>query len=78
MEDWRDETSIINSTFYKKKFAYWPTECSDGQKIWFKPYYTEYKKFFYDTHNIESEGHGHVDYIGDHSEETYMIKRLAE
>lgn len=78
MKNWREDSGITMHTVYKKRFAFFPKMCSDGQKVWFKSYYAEYALYYYDTSRRRSDSGAHTDYIEAHSEETFMIKRLAE
>ena len=65
---------------YKKRFAFVPKTCTDGTKVWFKPYYTKYRMWGEKLNPGGSKkyNYGPVDTIEHLPEDTYLIRRLTE
>lgn len=73
---WRLEAGLTKKSVYKKKFAIIPRMCSDGTRVWFKPYYKKYEIW---NHPVASEhALGHKDFIESITEEEYIVRKLAE
>lgn len=72
--DWRTESSLNKKVVYKKRFALIPVQCADG-KVWLKFYYRKYNLWF---DNFTGSELCHTDYDESITEETYMIRKLAE
>lgn len=77
-QNWREEPGLRCSTFYKKKFAFWPVSCVDFEnKIWLKSYYAIYHKWAHSYGNIDGDTYGHTDLVEYISEEEYIVRKIA-
>lgn len=77
-ETWRDDPGMVRSVVYKKRFAFLPTTCLCGTKVWLKYYYRRYELWSHGSNKIYDDGDAHTDYIGNITEEEYMVRKLAE
>ena len=80
IKTWRDESMLTSYTEYKKRFALLPKTCTDGTKVWLKPYYTKYVVWGEkpDPHGPKVYNYGHIDIIEHLPEDTYLVRRLIE
>ena len=79
LPNWRDD--FIATSVYKKRFAIIPTKCSDGNKVWLKPYYSKYDVWSTSHSHIglDVEGeYNHTDFIERITEAEYIVRRLTE
>jgi len=78
--NWKTESNIASKIEYKKKFALFPTTCSDNTRVWLKPYYTMYKIYGWsnDGKIFNGDNYLHRDKIEDIAEDTYLIRKLIE
>lgn len=77
--DWRDEPGLVSTNKYSRKFAYTPIKCSDGQDVWFKYYYKHYRVWTcHPVSSFDEQYYSHEDFIGNVSEEEYIVRKLAE
>lgn len=77
-ENWRDEPGLGKAVLYKRRFAIFPTECMCGSVIWLKFYYKKYEIWGMRSGKIYNDDYAHTDYIGNITEEDYLVKKLAE
>ena len=77
---WRDDSSLISKSFYKKRFAIWPVTCADSSRVWLKVYYKKYQRWSHDC--VSDAGYGveysHTDFVESVTEDEYLIRKLAE
>jgi hypothetical protein len=78
--NWRNESGMCVIVEYKKKFAIFPTKCTDGTTAWFKHYYKKYEYWSatYSNSLSSDEDYMHIDFIGCISEADYIILKLTE
>lgn len=78
-KDWRDDTGLVSTNTYSRKFAILPKKCLDGSIVWLSYYY----KFVRVWSNriptdFEDQYYSHPDFVGNISEEDYIVRKLAE
>lgn len=75
--NWRNEVGLESRTFYKRKWAFKPITCSDGTILWFKSYYSQYRKWSSNLFEVEDE-YGHIDFVENITEAEYIVRKLAD
>lgn len=80
-DNWRD--GLPSEISYKRKFAFFPTKLNDGEKIWLKPFYRKFVSYHTRHYGTsisvyEDDEYVHTDVVEDVSEETYVVRKLAE
>lgn len=76
---WRDDDSLSRHNIYKRRWAILPVECSGGEKVWFKHYYTVHRLWsnkYVDEYDISNNNHR--DFLGNITEAEYIVRKLAE
>ncbi len=77
--NWREDPGLISTIEYKRKFALFPQQCSDGPRIWLKYYYARYKHWGTRERYGPGDDFGyHTDFLENISEAEYIIRKLAE
>ena len=77
--NWRDDPALSNIVVYKKKLALRPVICSNGEKVWFKYYYSKYRIWSHKGINdICDNDYSHIDFIENIIEAEYIVRKLAE
>lgn len=74
--NWRDDGTLVHRPFYKRKWAFRPITCSDGTKVWFKPYYSYYR--IWNNDRVSSERYNHTDFIENITEAEFLVRKLAD
>lgn len=73
-ETWRDDPGMTSVVIYRKKYAFFPIQCSDGKKIWLNSYY----KMYLDWTDSHSRGeYSHIEFIENISEHEYLVRKLS-
>ena len=79
--NWRDDPALSCITVYKRRFAILPTLC-EGTRIIFRFYYKHYNIWSHGQNGsskvFDDEQGLHTDFIGNITEETYIIRKLTE
>jgi len=73
--DWRNESGLDVTSFYKKKFSFFRTTCSDGEIVLFKIYYKKYNNW---NSSFRDYNNGHVDFVENITEAEYLTRKLAD
>lgn len=74
--DWREDSGLISTTSYRRKYALFPKICSDGTKVWLKYYYSKY--ITWGHRRSTSVYDGHVDFIENITEAEYIVRKITE
>jgi hypothetical protein len=81
LPEWRHEPGMAFKSFYKKRFAFYPIDLSNGDHIFWEAYYSKYTTWDsdYTFSAVESnDGYGHTDLVENISEAEYIVRKLAE
>jgi hypothetical protein len=73
---WREDTSLVCTPSYKRKFALFPVQVTGG-KVWMKFYYKKYNHWHHRFGGRFLEG-AHVELAELISEDEYIVRKLAE
>ena len=77
--NWRDDPALSNFVVYKKKLALRPVICSNGEKVWFKYYYSKYRIWGHmPADSFSKRDYSHIDFIENITEAEYIVRKLAE
>ena len=77
INDWRNDPQLKSMTCYKKRFAFFPVKCIDGTVVWMKSFYKKYQKWYYKSFN-ENDPDLHTDFLGNITQDEYIIIKLTE
>jgi hypothetical protein len=69
---------LVKKTIYKKRFALFPIRCSDGTRVWFKPYYKKYHHWDHEALPENPIEYGHTEFVETIAEDEYLVRKLAE
>ena len=72
--DWRNDSTLKSTCFYKKRFAVVPVRCTD-KVVTFQYYYKKYRKW---EASYSYEDEYHIDFIENISEEEFIVRKLAD
>ena len=73
--NWREDPGLSSYTEYKRRFALWPVNSADNQKLWFKYYYSMHRIW---THSFSQEmPYLHADFVENITEAEYIVRKLS-
>jgi hypothetical protein len=78
---WRDDAGLASKSFYKRKFAIFPVDCTGGVRVWFKFYYKKFTVWKHSPSNKifdDDVDYYHKDFNENITEEDYIVRKLAE
>lgn len=73
---WRDDESLSSRTAYKRKWALFPVECKNGEKVWLDHYYTVHR--LWGSTYTDDRNYSHKDFLGNITESEYIVRKLAD
>jgi hypothetical protein len=71
---WREDSSLVCTTIYKRRFAFFPVTVTGGT-VWLKFYYKKYNIWKH-QHKMAPGVHSELD--EKISEDDYIVRKLAE
>jgi len=76
-DNWRNDSGLESTVFYKRKFALTHTMCADGSSVWLTHYYKKYQVWSYKG-DVDIDGLSlHTDFVENISEEEYIVRKLS-